>query len=98
MNEFEEKDYEQAYSLATTIQSDANDMLEIFNNVDRSMTELFGENWQSSGADVSNGRYEELRKNYQVFYDKVIAMVNHIAEVTNRNIDTDKDVAQTFNN
>ena len=67
MNEFEEKDYEQAYSLATTIQSDANDMLEIFNNVDRSMTELFGENWQSSGADVSNGRYEELRKNYQVF-------------------------------
>ena len=97
MNEFEEKDYEQAYSLATTIQSDANDMLEIFNNVDRSMTELFGENWQSSGADVSNGRYEELRKNYQVFYDKVIAMVNHIAEVTNRNIDTDKDVAQTFN-
>ena len=98
MNEFEEKDYEQAYSLATTIQSDANDMLEIFNNVDRSMTELFGENWNSSGADVSNGRYEELRKNYQVFYDKVIAMVNHIAEVTNRNIDTDKDVAQTFNN
>lgn len=98
MNEFEEKDYEQAYSLATTIQSDANDMLEIFNNVDRSMTELFGENWQSSGADVSNGRYEELRKNYQVFYEKVIAMVNHIAEVTNRNIDTDKDVAQTFNN
>ena len=98
MNEFEEKDYEQAYSLATTIQSDANDMLEIFNNVDRSMTELFGENWQSSGADVSNGRYEELRKNYQVFDDKVIAMVNHIAEVTNRNIDTDKDVAQTFNN
>ena len=98
MNEFEEKDYEQAYSLATTIQSDANDMLEIFNNVDRSMTELFGENWQSSGADVSNGRHEELRKNYQVFYDKVIAMVNHIAEVTNRNIDTDKDVAQIFNN
>ena len=98
MNEFEEKDYEQAYSLATTIQSDANDMLEIFNNVDRSMTELFGEHWKSSGADVSNGRYEELRKNYQVFYDKVIAMVNHIAEVTNRNIDTDKDVAQTFNN
>ena len=98
MNEFEEKDYEQAYSLATTIQSDANDMLEIFNNVDRSMTELFGENWKSSGADVSNGRYEELRKNYQVFYDKVIAMVNHIAKVTNRNIDTDKDVAQTFNN
>lgn len=97
MNEFEEKDYDQAFSLATTIKSDANDMLEIFNNVDRSMSELFGENWQSSGADVSNGRYEELRKNYEAFYNKVIAMVNHIAEVTNKNIDTDKDVAQSFN-
>lgn len=98
MMELEQKDYDQAFNLAQTIESDANDMLEVFNNIDKSMTELFGENWQSSGADVSNGRYSELRKNYEAFYNKVIAMVDYIATITNNNIDTDKSVATTFNN
>lgn len=98
MNEFEQKDFASARAYAESIKNAADNILEIFNDIDNSMKRLYGEFWQSSGADVSNGRYQELRTNYENFYNKVIAMKNHIDTVTSRNENTDTSVGNMLGN
>ena len=66
MNEFEEKDYEAARGYADSVKSNADNIMSIFDSIDSSMKSLYGDSWQSSGADVSNGRYQEIRKSYEV--------------------------------
>ena len=43
----------------------------IFNDIDGVMNNLYGNNWQSTGADSARDRYNQIRKNYEVFYEKV---------------------------
>ena len=74
MNEFEQKDFEAARNCADLVKTDADSILAIFDNVDQTMKLLYGEAWQSSGADVSQGRYQQIRKNYEVFYNKEMGM------------------------
>ena len=57
----------------------------IFNDIDGVMNNLYGSNWQSTGADSAKDRYDQIRKNYEVFYEKVVAMKNHIYSVTAAN-------------
>ncbi len=96
MNEFEEKDYGAARSYADGVQNNANNIMNIFNDIDAVMNELYGTNWESSGADEAHNRYNVIRQNYEVFYDKVIAMKNHIYNVTAANEDADAAASQTI--
>ncbi len=94
--EIEIKDFSQARDTASNIHSTAQDILNIFDEIDRAMTDLYGDTWQSSGADVSNGRYRELKANYDLFYKKIEDMHTHINTITNRDQTTDRNVGNTL--
>lgn len=98
MNEFEQKDYQGARGLADSIKGNADNIMDIFNSVDVNMKSLYGDAWQSTGADSSRDRYEELKKNYEVFYNKVVTMKDHIYKVTAANEEADAQVSQTLSN
>ena len=71
MNEFEEKDYAGARSYADGVQKNADNIMTIFDELNNVMNSLYGSNWESAGAEEAKARYDEIRQNYQVFYDKV---------------------------
>lgn len=96
MNEFEERDYAQARSLADGIQKNADNIMDIFNDVDTIMNQLYGDNWESSGAENAHGRYNEIRRNYEVFYTNVVAMKTHVYKVTAANEDADAAASNTI--
>lgn len=98
MNEFEQKDYQSARGLADSIKGIADNIMDIFNNVDVDMKVLYGDAWQSTGADSSHERYEELRKNYENFYNKVVTMKDHIYKITAANEEADSVVSQSISN
>lgn len=98
MNEFEQKDYQSARGLADSIKGNADNIMDIFNRVDADMKSLYGDAWQSTGADTSHDRYEEIRKNYEEFYNKVVTMKDHIYKVTAANEEADAQVSQTIGN
>ncbi len=89
MNEFEEKDYAGARSYANNIKTNADNIMGIFDSIDGTMDSLYGSNWESQGAETARERYNTIRKNYEVFYDRVISMKNHIDSVTAANEDAD---------
>ncbi len=89
MNEFEEKDYAGARSLADAVQGNADNIMDIFNDVDTIMNQLYGQNWESCGAENAQARYNEIRRNYEIFYTNVVAMKTHIYNVTAANEDAD---------
>lgn len=95
MNEFEEKDYAGARSYADNIKNNAENIMGIFNDIDGVMNSLYGSNWGSTGADNARDRYNEIRKNYEVFYNKVITMRNHIYSVTAANEEADATASNT---
>ena len=95
MNEFEEKDYAGARSYADGVKTNAENIMGIFNDIDGVMNSLYGSNWGSTGADNARERYNEIRKNYEVFYNKVITMRNHIYNVTAANEDADAAASNT---
>lgn len=98
MNEFEEKDYAEARSYADGVQTNANNIMNIFNDLDAVMDSLYGSNWESAGAENARSRYNEIRKNYEVFYDKVVAMKTHIYNVTAANEQADTSASNTIAN
>ena len=98
MNEFEEKDYAGARSYADAIQTNANNIMSIFDDIDATMTNLYGANWESSGAEDAKSRYKKKKKNYEVFYQRVIAMRNHIYSVTAANEAADAAASQNIAN
>ena len=89
MKEIQLQNYGTARGLADAVKGNADAIMAIFDSVDSAMRALYGDAWQSSGADVSNGRYQELRKNYEIFYNKVIAVHQHIHKVTTSDEETD---------
>ena len=90
MNEFEEKDYEGARSYANAVKTNADNIMGIFNDIDGIMNTLYSNNWSSMGASDARDRYNEIRKNYEVFYEKVVAMKNHVYRITAANEEADK--------
>ena len=90
MNEFEEKDYEGARNYANAVKTNADNIMGIFNDIDAVMNNLYSNNWASMGADDAKARYNEIRKNYEVFYEKVVAMKNHVYRITAANEEADK--------
>ncbi len=98
MNEFEQKDYAGARSYADAIQTNADNIMVIFEDIDGVINNLYGTNWESSGAENAHERYNELRKNYEKFYDEVVAMKNHIYDVTAANEEADTAASQTVSN
>ena len=95
MNEFEEKDYAGARSYADNIKNNAENIMGIFNDIDGVVNSLYGSNWGSTGADNARDRYNEIRKNYEVFYNKVVTMRNHIYSVTAANEEADVAASNT---
>lgn len=85
MNEFEQKDYAGARSCADAVKANADNIMNIFNDIDGTMNSLYGSNWSSMGADSAKARYDDIRRNYEVFYEKVVAMKTHIYNVTAAN-------------
>ncbi len=59
--------------------------MDIFNNIDNQMKRLYGENWESSGADVSNGEFQKLKREFEPLYNAVVNMHDHIMRVTASN-------------
>ncbi len=98
MNEFEEKDYAGARSYADGIKNNAENIMSIFNDIDDVMNSLYGSNWGSDGADQARDRYNNIRQNYEVFYNKVITMRNHIYNVTAANEEADAAASQVITN
>ena len=96
MNEFEEKDYGEARSFANSIYTNANNIMSIFDDIDATMKDLYGNNWASIGAENAQARYNEIRKNYEVFYNKVVTMKNHIYNVTAANEAADQTASNTI--
>lgn len=96
MNEFEEKDYAGARSCADAVKANADNIMNIFNDIDSVMNSLYGANWSSMGADSAKARYDELRRNYEVFYEKVVAMKTHIYNVTAANEAADAAASNTI--
>ena len=96
MNEFEEKDYAGARSYADAVKTNADNIMGIFNDIDAVMNSLYQNNWQSVGADSARDRYNQIRKNYEVFYEKVVAMKNHIYSVTAANEEADAAASQSI--
>jgi uncharacterized protein YukE len=96
MNEFEEKDYEGARNYADSIKVNADNIMGIFNDIDGVMNNLYENNWQSKGADDARTRYNEIRKNYEIFYEKVVTMKNHIYTITAANEQADEAASETI--
>lgn len=96
MNEFEEKDYGAARSYADGVQNNANNIMNIFNDIDSVMNELYGANWASAGAEEAHDRYNVIRQNYEVFYNKVMTMKTHIYNVTAANEEADAAASNTI--
>lgn len=96
MNEFEEKDYAGARNYADAVKTNAENIMGIFDDIDATMNTLYGGNWESVGADEARDRYNTIRKNYEVFYNRVIAMRNHIYNVTAANEEADAAASQTI--
>lgn len=82
MNEFQLQDYATARSYADAINNNANNVMGIFDEIDNTMNQLYGENWSSCGAEDAKARYDEIRRNYEGFYQRVVAMKTHIYNVT----------------
>lgn len=98
MNEFELNDYAGARSLADGIQKNANNIMGIFDDIDGTMNSLFGSNWTSAGADAAHDRYNRLRQNYEAFYEKVVAMKNHVYSVTAAQEEADSQASNIITN
>jgi hypothetical protein len=98
MNEFEQKDYGQARTTADAIKTNGENILSIFDKIDHIMNTLYGESWESSGAENAQARYNEIRKNYEVFYTQVLNMHDHIYKVTASNEATDSRVSSEIAN
>lgn len=96
MNEFEVKDYAGARSYADGVKKNAYNIMMIFDELNKVMSDLYGSNWESAGADEAKARYDEIRQNYQVFYDKVYAMKDHIDNVTAAYEEADTSASQTI--
>ena len=95
MNEFEQKDYGAARAYADAIQTNADNIMGIFDDIDGVMNNLYGSNWESVGAENAHERYNELRRNYEIFYNNVVSMKVHVYEVTAANEEADTAASQT---
>ncbi len=96
MEEFEEKDYGEAINYADSIKGIATTMHDIFDDIDQAMNQLYKDKWQSSGSYDSYEQYQTLRRNYDVFYQNVLGMNEHVKSVTSRNQEADKEVNQVI--
>lgn len=95
MNEFKQEDYASARMTADNIKMSADRIMDVFDKVDYNMKILYGDAWQSSGADASSGRYQEIRKNYEIFYKKVLDMHSYVHSATNLYEQSDSRIAQS---
>ena len=90
MNEFEEKDFGEARSLADAIKGNAENIMNIFDDIDNTMKSLYGQNWESAGSENAHSRYMQIRSNYEGFYNSVVNMRTHVYNVTALNEAADK--------
>jgi len=92
--EFNEKDYEGARDCANKIKTNAENIMKIFDDIDKVMTGMYDNNWRSSGADDTRVRYDQIKSNYILFYNSVMNMHSHVHKVTDKNQATDNYVSE----
>ena len=85
MEEIKQTSYAESRSYATNIKNNAEAINDTFNDIDNQMKRLFGENWESTGADVSNGEFQRLKREFEPLYTAVVNMHDHIMRVTSSN-------------
>ena len=83
--EIKQTSYAESRSYATNIKNNAEAINDTFVNIEAQMKRLFGENWESSGADVSNGEFQRLKKEFEPLYRAIVNMHDHIMTVTESN-------------
>ena len=94
MEEFKQENYEEAISLADQIYAGATRIHEVFENIDSVMNLLHGGHWESRGSEDVNAEYvANVKSRFEPFYQSVVAMKQHIYEVTNRNQEADAQAA-----
>ena len=92
--EIEQKDFGKARDLADGIRTNAQNIMDIFNGIDSTMNSLYGNNWESAGANEALGRYNEIRSNYDTFYENVLKMNKHVHKVTDTSQEADPQASQ----
>jgi WXG100 family type VII secretion target len=85
MESIKQTSYAETRAKATNIKNSAEVINDTFNNIDNQMKRLYGENWESSGADASNGEFQKLKREFEPLYNAVINMHEHIMRVTSSN-------------
>ena len=85
MEEIKQTSYAESRSYATNIKNNADSIMDTFNSIDNQMKRLYGENWESTGADVSNGEFQKLKREFEPLYNAVVNMHDHIMRVTASN-------------
>lgn len=98
MDEFEAKNYDGARGCADAIKTDAENIMSTFNEIDAIMKQLYGANWESSGADDAKARYDQIRRNYEVFYNNVINMNTYVHKTTDRYEQADAAASSSVSN
>lgn len=94
-NSFEVKStYDSLKDCANKIMTSGENIMNIFNGIDQTMKELYGENWQGVGADNAKDRYDEIRKNYEVFYQKIKDMKSTVDSVSDKYQSTESNVSK----
>ena len=83
--EIKQTSYAESRTYATNIKNNAEAINDTFNSIDNQMKRLFGENWESSGADVSNGEFQKLKREFEPLYRAIVNMHDHIMRVTESN-------------
>ena len=85
MEEIKQTSYAESRSYATNIKNNAEAINDTFTNIDNQMKRLYGENWESTGADASNGEFQKLKREFEPLYTAVVNMHDHIMRVTASN-------------
>ena len=93
----DQKDYEGARNCADRMVSIAGNIRDIFDDIDNTMDELFGGDWDSSGAENARERYDECRKSYEPFYEDLLERKSHIYDVTHRTEEADINASNAIN-
>ena len=83
--EIKQTSYAESRSYATNIKNNAEAINDTFTAIENQMKRLFGENWESTGADVSNGEFQRLKKEFEPLYRAIVNMHDHIMRVTSSN-------------
>ena len=83
--------FDAASQHANNIGGIAEEMKKTLDSTGQEMDDMYGNNWQSSGAQVTRDSFEEKRLDFDIFYKNVLAMQENVAAVVEEGMKTDEE-------